>query len=137
MFGWFKRKQDPQVVMGVLLDNASTALAEGKMFTIRLKNVNKTFKHTVEVHFHQGDEACKGWSQVAANADIRIIQDSRERMCQHIEILGYMISDLIYHPKLNNIIPESLAPLHLPDFPLRYVFFSGNTLVYITFGEQS
>lgn len=131
MFGLFKRKPTQEEVIDNLFDQAKKALDVGKMFTMRLRNVNKPFKEVIEIQFYGGAVASEGWQYVLDHPGVKLTPVSREDMAQHIESLGFLISDVIFHPKLNGFIPETLMAMRFEGYDCRYAFSHGNALIYI------
>lgn len=131
MFGLFKRKPTIEEVVDKLFDQAKEALSAGKMFTMRFGNKKKPFKEVIEIQFYRGEVARDGWQHVLDHPDVKLTPVSRGDMTLHIESLGFLISDVIFHPKLNGFIPESLVATRIEGFDCRYAFSHGDILIYI------
>lgn len=131
MFGLFKRKPPREEVINTLFDNANAALKAGKMFTMRFKNESRMCRQVFEIQFHRGSEARKGWNMVMTNPDVVTVHVSRSDICLQVEQAGFLISDVIFSPRFNDYIPESLMAVHLSQYGNRYVFNHGDTVIYL------
>lgn len=136
MFGLFKRKPSREETLDNLFDQAKEALNVGKMFTMRFSNVHKRIKPVVEIQFYGGQVARDGWQYVLDHPGVKLTPVSREDMTQYIESFGFLISDMIFHPKLNGFIPETLMALRLEGYDCRYAFSHGDTLIYINLEDK-